>query len=56
MPGRPKGVWVMNVIDDLDTFDEKSTALKWWYTESCSHGRQASAPRFGSGPPTSKPP
>ena len=29
----------MNVIDDVVTFDEKSTALKWWYTEICAHIR-----------------
>ena len=27
----------MKVIDDVGAFDEKSTALKWWYTEICSH-------------------
>jgi hypothetical protein len=37
MPGRPKGVEVMNVIDDVGASDQKSTALKWWYTEICSH-------------------
>ena len=29
----------MKVIDDVVAFDEKSTALKWWYTEICSHIR-----------------
>jgi xanthosine utilization system XapX-like protein len=29
----------MNVIEDVGAFDEKSTALKWWYTEICSHIR-----------------
>ena len=27
----------MKVIDDMVAFDEKSTALQWWYTEICSH-------------------
>ena len=29
----------MKVIHDVVAFDEKSTALKWWYTEICSHIR-----------------
>jgi hypothetical protein len=29
----------MKIIEDVGAFDQKSTALKWWYTEICSHIR-----------------